>query len=270
MSSKKAMQRAAMEDFPLPEPPKECVGLVSKVKGQSLFEVCIPKSSFEAYLQSDPTHLSGLDFHIVPLVFSNDKKMSLPVPSSLPSSAGGNNPSLTDITAVPDHRIARLPGLSSAGACGSQEWLLSPGIDKDEQTMSKSMREQQEQVLIFVFELPPKYRNTIWVKRGDDHSCDLCVLMLSFVGSFVIVEWYDKISGKVSGEIRHILFVKQMKYIKETRGWPAEFNFGITTRTKTTEDLWPSSASSSDMGDLDSHSEDVGSSSSSSDTGSDT
>jgi hypothetical protein len=68
----------------------------------------------------------------------------------------------------------------------------------------------------------------------------------------VIVEWFDKVCGKISGEIRHILFVKQMKHLQKLDYWPSIFDFGVLTRTKTTEDLWPSSASSSDMGILDS------------------
>ena len=55
-----------------------------------------------------------------------------------------------------------------------------------------------------------------------------------------------------------------MKYIREMNRWPLEFDFAITTRTKTTDDLWPSSASSSDLGDLEDHSSDSQASTSSS------
>ena len=150
------MQRAAIEDFPLPDFPRQCIGLVNKVKGQSLFEVCIPKTSFEAYLASTLTSASSepplraVDFHIVPALIlhsNNEKKISF---------SGIISPTTT----APDDSLATCQH--------STEWSPCPGIDTEEQTLSSSMKEQQEQVLTFIFELPPKYRNTIWVKRGNN------------------------------------------------------------------------------------------------------
>ena len=155
------MQRAAIEDFPLPDFPRQCIGLVNKVKGQSLFEVCIPKTSFEAYLASTLTSasseppLGAIDFYIVPALIlqsNNEKKNSL---------SGIISPAVT----APDEPLPRAPSLTTCQH--STEWSPCPGIDTEEQTLSSSMKEQQEQVLTFIFELPPKYRNTIWVKRGN-------------------------------------------------------------------------------------------------------
>jgi hypothetical protein len=115
------------------------------------------------------------DYHIVPFVYSPDKK-----PSSLPSLAP--TPSASSCLTPPclpaaftfsssENGPQRSQSISttltySGSGSASQEWLSYSNMDKDEQTMSNSIREHEQEVLTFIFELPPKYRNTIWVKRG--------------------------------------------------------------------------------------------------------
>jgi len=58
--------------------------------------------------------------------------------------------------------------------------------------------------------LPAKFRNTIWIKRGD----------------YVIIEDEEVItpeknfSGKIRSIIKYILYTDQIKHLKSTNNWP--------------------------------------------------
>ncbi|KAI9030181.1 hypothetical protein CLU79DRAFT_716178 [Phycomyces nitens] len=57
--------------------------------------------------------------------------------------------------------------------------------------------------------LPPRFRNTIWVKRGH----------------FVIVDpMVGTTSDKVGGEIVQVLFPKHIKMLKQAGKWPGTFD----------------------------------------------
>ncbi|KXJ30036.1 probable RNA-binding protein EIF1AD [Exaiptasia diaphana] len=58
----------------------------------------------------------------------------------------------------------------------------------------------------FLVSMPSKFRRNVWIKRGD----------------FVIVEPIEE-GNKVCAEIVHILYSKQVKYLKEEKLWPEAF-----------------------------------------------
>lgn len=58
----------------------------------------------------------------------------------------------------------------------------------------------------FLVSMPTKFRRNVWIKRGD----------------FVIIEPIEE-GNKVKAEIVHILYSKQIKYLKKEGMWPQEF-----------------------------------------------
>jgi len=59
----------------------------------------------------------------------------------------------------------------------------------------------------YLVSMPTKFRRNIWVKRGD----------------FVVTEPIKE-GNKVQGEIVYILLAKQIKYLKNEKLWPKEFD----------------------------------------------
>ena len=59
----------------------------------------------------------------------------------------------------------------------------------------------------YLVSMPTKFRKNIWVKRGD----------------FVVTEPIKE-GNKVQGEIVYILLAKQIKYLKNEKLWPKEFD----------------------------------------------
>ncbi|KAK6998395.1 RNA-binding protein EIF1AD [Biomphalaria glabrata] len=59
----------------------------------------------------------------------------------------------------------------------------------------------------FLVSMPTKFRKHVWIKRGD----------------YIMVEPIGE-GDKVKGEITHILFKEQIKYIQEKGLWPAKFS----------------------------------------------
>ncbi|XP_067119924.1 probable RNA-binding protein EIF1AD [Centruroides vittatus] len=70
----------------------------------------------------------------------------------------------------------------------------------------------------FLASMPPKFRKIIWIKRGD----------------FVIIKPIKE-GHKVKGEISHILYKEQIKYIKSQGQWPSVFD--STRQKQSTEDM---------------------------------
>lgn len=58
----------------------------------------------------------------------------------------------------------------------------------------------------FLASMPTKFRRNVWIKRGD----------------YIVVEPILE-GNKVQAEITHILFPKQIKYLKERKLWPPQF-----------------------------------------------
>lgn len=67
----------------------------------------------------------------------------------------------------------------------------------------------------FLASMPTKFRKTVWIKRGD----------------FVIITPIKE-GDKVKGEIAHILYKDQIKYIKSQGQWPSVFD-STTPRSHT-------------------------------------
>lgn len=59
----------------------------------------------------------------------------------------------------------------------------------------------------FLVSMPTKFRKNVWIKRGD----------------YVIVEPIEE-GNKVTAEIVHILYSKQVKYLKKENLWPEAFS----------------------------------------------
>ncbi|KAI8967229.1 hypothetical protein BDF20DRAFT_237319 [Mycotypha africana] len=82
--------------------------------------------------------------------------------------------------------------------------------------------------------LPPKFRSSIWLKRGH----------------YVIVDPTVGVSEKVGGEIVHVLFPHHIKELKNKNKWPKEFTDNTSLRAgaseTTTEDSKYSSNSDDD------------------------
>ncbi|KAJ1911797.1 hypothetical protein IWQ60_009963, partial [Tieghemiomyces parasiticus] len=72
--------------------------------------------------------------------------------------------------------------------------------------------------------LPSRFRNTVFIKRG----------------SYIIGNFAGLGEGKVGGEVRHILYPKQIKHLKERGLWPAEMDQPIISEVAATEE--PSTA----------------------------
>ncbi|XP_013407844.1 probable RNA-binding protein EIF1AD [Lingula anatina] len=71
----------------------------------------------------------------------------------------------------------------------------------------------------FLVSMPTKFRKNVWIKRGD----------------FVLIEPIEE-GDKVKAEIQAILFKDQIKYIKDERLWPPEFD----EQEKNKDDFIPS------------------------------
>ncbi|XP_062510899.1 probable RNA-binding protein EIF1AD [Corticium candelabrum] len=61
----------------------------------------------------------------------------------------------------------------------------------------------------FLVSMPTKFRRNVWIKRGD----------------YVVIEPIAE-GNRVKGEIVHILYGKQIKYLKQEGLWPREFDGG--------------------------------------------
>jgi len=71
----------------------------------------------------------------------------------------------------------------------------------------------------FLVSMPPKYRKTIWIKRGD----------------FVIIEPIEE-GDKVKAEIKFILDEEHIKDIKQQKLWPKEFDNAKQTNKESSRD----------------------------------
>jgi len=67
----------------------------------------------------------------------------------------------------------------------------------------------------FLVSMPSKFRKSVWIKRGD----------------FVIVDPIEE-GNKVCAEIVHILYGKQIKYLKSEGLWPTAFTEKALTEDK--------------------------------------
>ncbi|KAJ2898524.1 hypothetical protein IWW38_001364 [Coemansia aciculifera] len=56
-------------------------------------------------------------------------------------------------------------------------------------------------------QLPPKYRSVVWVKRG----------------SYVLVDLAESLTDKIGGEIAMVLMPVQVKYLKQSKQWPTQY-----------------------------------------------
>ncbi|KAJ2721795.1 hypothetical protein GGI07_003729 [Coemansia sp. Benny D115] len=56
-------------------------------------------------------------------------------------------------------------------------------------------------------QLPPKFRNVVWVKRG----------------SYVLADLSEQLTDKIGGEVALVLLAAQVKYLKQSGMWPAEY-----------------------------------------------
>ncbi|KAJ2689815.1 hypothetical protein IWW39_001160 [Coemansia spiralis] len=56
-------------------------------------------------------------------------------------------------------------------------------------------------------QLPPKFRSVVWVKRG----------------SYVVVNLAEQLSDKIGGEIAMVLMPAQVKYLKQSKQWPTQY-----------------------------------------------
>ena len=151
--SKRTTERASLEALPVLDAPNECVGLVRKIKGQGLFEICVPIGSFQDFVGTIP---GGQDlFHQV-----------LPVPSSI--GEGSKRPSLPTVLSGNDAVV----DVECGGASTTDD-------DYGLATFRDGADALRHQSLTFLFELPSKYRNTLWVKRGTSslHSFIFCVFL---------------------------------------------------------------------------------------------
>jgi probable RNA-binding protein EIF1AD len=66
---------------------------------------------------------------------------------------------------------------------------------------------EEAEGLQFLASMPTKFRKNVWIKRGN----------------FVVVEPIEE-GNKVQAEIIHILFPRQIKYLKERNHWPPQFD----------------------------------------------
>jgi len=74
--------------------------------------------------------------------------------------------------------------------------------------------------------MPPKFRNLVWVKRGC--HCFAPILPYGFqscpfLGDFLIIE-VNASSTKVTGDILHILYDKQIRHLQSQNLWPSSFD----------------------------------------------
>lgn len=67
----------------------------------------------------------------------------------------------------------------------------------------------------YLVSMPSKFRKSVWIKRGD----------------FVIVDPIEE-GNKVCAEIVHILYSKQIKYLKTEGLWPIAFSEKVTSDEK--------------------------------------
>ncbi|KAJ2810176.1 putative RNA-binding protein eif1ad [Coemansia sp. 'formosensis'] len=56
-------------------------------------------------------------------------------------------------------------------------------------------------------QLPPKFRSVVWVKRG----------------SYVVVDLAEQLTDKIGGEIAMVLMPAQVKYLKQSKQWPTQY-----------------------------------------------
>ncbi|KAJ2756054.1 hypothetical protein GGH94_002656 [Coemansia aciculifera] len=56
-------------------------------------------------------------------------------------------------------------------------------------------------------QLPPKFRSVVWVKRG----------------SYVVVDLAEQLTDKIGGEIAMVLMPAQVKYLKQRKQWPTQY-----------------------------------------------
>ncbi|KAJ2060451.1 hypothetical protein GGI17_003738 [Coemansia sp. S146] len=56
-------------------------------------------------------------------------------------------------------------------------------------------------------QLPPKFRSVVWVKRG----------------SYVVVDLAEQLTDKIGGEIAMVLMPAQVKYLKQRKQWPMQY-----------------------------------------------
>ncbi|KAJ3141991.1 putative RNA-binding protein eif1ad [Irineochytrium annulatum] len=77
-------------------------------------------------------------------------------------------------------------------------------------------------------QLPPKFKNIVWVKRGN----------------FVIVD-RSELSAKVEGEIIHVLRPEHIKDLRQSGDWPTAFENKVEN-TEEIDDLEDSDGSEAD------------------------
>ncbi|KAJ2783490.1 putative RNA-binding protein eif1ad [Coemansia interrupta] len=56
-------------------------------------------------------------------------------------------------------------------------------------------------------QMPPKFRNVVWVKRG----------------SYVLADLSEQFTEKIGGEVAMVLMASQVKHLKQTGQWPSEY-----------------------------------------------
>ncbi|KAJ1917845.1 putative RNA-binding protein eif1ad [Mycoemilia scoparia] len=84
--------------------------------------------------------------------------------------------------------------------------------DKEEKEKSDS--------IVMLAQLPPKYRNVIWVKRG----------------SYVMVDLNEQLTDKVCGEIMGVLLPNHIKEFKKNSLWPSGFGDNTQKATEPSPD----------------------------------
>ena len=75
----------------------------------------------------------------------------------------------------------------------------------------------------YLVSMPPKFRKSIWIKRGmSSHNSTICLDSLitcsSSSGDYIVVESIEE-GNKVKAEISQILMKEQIQYIKDEGKW---------------------------------------------------
>ncbi|KAJ1822594.1 hypothetical protein LPJ60_001987, partial [Coemansia sp. RSA 2675] len=73
--------------------------------------------------------------------------------------------------------------------------------------ISRRLNAEDQSWFTTLAQLPPKFRSVVWVKRG----------------SYVVVNLAEQLSDKIGGEIAMVLMPAQVKYLKQSKQWPTQY-----------------------------------------------
>ncbi|KAJ2608748.1 hypothetical protein H4S08_004329 [Coemansia sp. RSA 1365] len=73
--------------------------------------------------------------------------------------------------------------------------------------INKRLNPDDKEWFTTLAQLPPKFRSTVWVKRGN----------------YVIVDLAMQLTDKIGGEITMVLLATQVKQLKKAGGWPTQY-----------------------------------------------